>query len=131
MRDSNDLKADASPWSAQINRETWLELTALCERVVDTLGLVGPVLELAQDKSEAEQLRHLRAIKKLSQQGHQALKLFAFHWAALHEQIQKERLKDNQEVFDDITLAAQKMSEHEPLPSLNSEKRGSVATHED
>jgi hypothetical protein len=123
MNDRNDSKADDSPWSAQIDRETWLELTALCERVVDTLGLVGPVLELAQDKSEAEQLRHLRAIKKLSQQGHRALKLFAFHWAALHEQIQKERMKDNQEAFDDIILAAHEISEHEPLRRLNSEKR--------
>jgi transcriptional regulator with XRE-family HTH domain len=42
--------------------DTWFELSTLCKQIVDSLGLVGPVLELAANKSEAEQLMYLRAI---------------------------------------------------------------------
>ena len=55
-------------WKAQIDEESWLELTFLFERVVDTLGVIAPVLELAKTKNADEKIGHLER-SRTSQSG--------------------------------------------------------------
>jgi transcriptional regulator with XRE-family HTH domain len=89
-----------------IDWDTWLELSKLCERVVDSFGVIGPILELAKDKSEVEQLRHLGAIRERSNEGHLALTQFAKLWACLDEQIFKEEQQSSPTSFEALRQAA-------------------------
>jgi hypothetical protein len=109
MRDSNQSNTDRKIWQAHIDRDSWLQLLNLCERIVETLGLVGPIIALAKDKSEREQVRCLMAIKNMSVDGHLALKKFAEIWTNLNEQIMKDAAQYSSENFDDILHEAQRL----------------------
>jgi transcriptional regulator with XRE-family HTH domain len=89
-----------------IDRETWLELSRLSERIIDSFGLIGPILQLAKDKCEVEQLRHLGAIKEIFHEGHLALTQFANLWSRLDEQIFEEEQQSSPKNFDPVPQAA-------------------------
>jgi hypothetical protein len=106
MNDANKMELANSILSIQIDGDTWLQLSALCDRLLGSLGLVGPILELAQVKSETEQVRHLCAIKDRALNGQAALKQFARLWADLAEQVIKDRIPPGAGNFEDILEAA-------------------------
>jgi hypothetical protein len=112
MSDAKEFVADGSTWRAQIDKETWLELSSQCERVVDSFGSVGPILEFAQQKSEVEQLRCLMVVKRISTEGFQALKKFAQLWADLNMQVFRDGMQSNSECFEDLLEAARQ----NPIP---------------
>ena len=89
-----------------IGLDTWLELSRLCERVVDSYGVIGPILELAKGKSEMEQLRHLMAIKTSFNEGHLALSQFANLWARLDGEIFEAEQQSSPKSFDPLLQAA-------------------------
>jgi len=94
--------------------DTWFELSTLCKQIVDSLGLVGPVLELAKNKSEAEQLMHLRTIKDSSIKGHVALTRFAHLWASIEERAYKEGVQVSPEEVERL----RKEARQNPIPRL-------------
>ena len=104
-------------WHAQIDEETWLELTFLFERVVDTLGVIAPVLELAKTKNATEKIRHLRAIADLAIRGQHALKAFGQRWALVQEENQKPSAVGDMEDFADIFQAAHQIPSPNPPPN--------------
>jgi transcriptional regulator with XRE-family HTH domain len=89
-----------------IDWDAWLKLSRLCERIVDSFGLIGPVLDLAKDKSEVEQVKHLVAIKEMLNEGHLALTQFANLWARLDGQIFKEKQQSSPKSFVALPQAA-------------------------
>jgi hypothetical protein len=109
MSDSKQSNTDGKIWQANIDRGSWLQLLSLCEQIVETLGLVGPIIALAKDKSEGEQVRCLMAIKEISVDGHLALKKFAEIWTSVNEQIMKDARQYSSENFDDILHEARKL----------------------
>ena len=86
MSHANKTTENARIWRAQIDKATWLDLTRLCERIVDSFGLIGPISELGMEKSDAKRLKSLIAIRDITAEGHAALKAFAVLWARLDEQ---------------------------------------------
>jgi hypothetical protein len=102
MNNFKQSSTDRRIWQASIDRGSWLQLLNLCEQIVETLGLVGPIIALSKDKSEREQLRCLMAIKDMSVDGHLALKKFAELWTSLNEQFMKDAEQYSSENFDDI-----------------------------
>jgi hypothetical protein len=109
VSDSKQSNTDHEIWQANIDRDSWMQLLYLCERIVETLGLVGPILELAKNKSEREQMRCLMAIKNMSVEGYLALKKFAEIWTSLNQQIMKDAAQHSSENFDDILHEARKV----------------------
>jgi hypothetical protein len=103
--DNNSLPVDKAG-RLQIEKDSWLELTRLCERVIDSFGVIGPMLELAKDKSDAEKLKSLLAIKEISTEGHAALKEFAVLWARLDEQAYTEGIRFCPEDLEDLRQEA-------------------------
>jgi hypothetical protein len=93
MSEPNNSLLDDNASRIQIEKDTWLELTRLCERIVDSFGLIGPMLELAKDKSDGEQLKSLVAIRNISTEGYAALKEFALLWARLDEQAHRDGIR--------------------------------------
>jgi hypothetical protein len=93
--------------TVQIDREAWVELTFLLNRVFDTLGVIAPVLELAKFRKPTEKMRHLRAVTDLAFRGQKALKAFGQRWALVQEENQKRPVAEDLEDFEDIYLAAQ------------------------
>ncbi len=123
MKDALGLEDVAKNWQAQIDGETWQELTRLFERVVDTLGLIAPVLDLARNKKdEKEKLRHYRTITDLAFRGHRALKAFSQRWAAVQEESLKGRATRDLEDFADIYQAAHRISNQDLQPNSGSAK---------
>jgi hypothetical protein len=104
---------------AQVDRDTWQQLSGLCTRIVGTFGLIEPILDLAKDKGDEEQLRRLRLIKFLSQTGHRALKQFARLWTEMDEQFRRDELQNNAGEFDDILQEARQ----NPIPETPLEFR--------
>jgi hypothetical protein len=102
MSDEKQSNTNHKILQANIDRGSWLQLLSLCEQIVETLGLVGPIIALAKDKSEREQVRCLKAIKEISVDGHLALKKFAEIWTSVNEQIMKDAGQYSSENFDDI-----------------------------
>jgi hypothetical protein len=125
MRDAHSLDEVGGNWQVQIDGETWRELTGLFERVVDTLGLIAPVLELAKDKNEKGKLRHYRAVTDLAFRGQRALKAFSQRWAVVQEESLKGPATKNLEDFADIYVAARRFAN--PNPSPNSDSREASA----
>jgi hypothetical protein len=109
MSNSKQSSTDHKIWQANIDRGSWLQLLSLCEQIVNTLGLVGPIIALAKDKSEREQVRCLMAIREMSVDGYVALKKFAEVWTSLNEQIMKDAAEYSSENFDDILDEARKV----------------------
>jgi hypothetical protein len=102
MNNFKQSSTDHRILQASIDRGSWLQLLNLCEQIVETLGLVGPIIALSKDKSEREQVRCLKAIKDMSVDGHLALKKFAELWTSLNEQFMKDAARYSSENFDDI-----------------------------
>ena len=109
MSDPKESNTDHKIWQANIDRGSWLQLLNLCEQIVETLGLVGPIIGLAKNKSDREQVRCLMAIKEISDPGYLALKKFAALWTSLNEQIMKDAAQYSSENFDDILNEARKV----------------------
>jgi hypothetical protein len=107
MKDAHGVEEVSKNWQVQIDGETWQELTRLFERVVDTLGVIAPVLDLARNKDEKEKLRHDRAVADLAFRGHRALKAFSQRWALVQEENRRRPAMEGMEDFDDIFQAAQ------------------------
>ena len=93
-------------WILQLDRDTWREFTDLSERLVETIGLVEPMLELANQADQTERVRYLQAAWYLSGRGHKSLKLFARRWAELQECADIQHLNPA-EAFADLIQAAQ------------------------
>jgi hypothetical protein len=74
----------------RIDRDAWLELSIQCSRAVASVGVVGTVLKLAEERPEAERLKCLMAIKDVCIEAHLELTKFANLWAAVDEQTLKE-----------------------------------------
>jgi hypothetical protein len=107
-------------WQTHIDGNTWQELTLLFERVVDTLGTIAPVLELAKNKKTAEEkMRHLRAVADLAFRGQRALKAFSQRWATVQEENLKIQESNNLEDFADILRAAQQIPSPNPPPNTD------------
>lgn len=104
-------------WRAQIDGETLRKLTWLFERVVDTLGMIAPVLELAKNRNTEEKIRHLKAVTALAFRGHLALKAFSLEWALLLEECEKRSLLPYMEDFADILQEAKQITISDPPPS--------------
>jgi hypothetical protein len=102
MKEGEKLDINNNSWTIQIDADTWLHLSTLCDRLVGSLGLVGPILELAKVKSETEQLRHLNAIKDRALSGQATLKQFARLWPDLAEQVGKGGMTLGAGNFEDI-----------------------------
>ena len=117
MSDDNNSLPVEKAGGVQIEKDTWLELTRLCERVIDSFGVIGPMLELAKDKSDAEQLKSLLAIKDISTEGHAALKEFAVLWARLDEQAYKQGIRFYREDLEDLRQEAR----WNPVPEMRLE----------
>jgi len=47
--------------TVQIDRGTLLVLLSLCKRMIDTFGLIAPVLELAREEYEVDHVWHFSA----------------------------------------------------------------------
>jgi transcriptional regulator with XRE-family HTH domain len=106
-QENPDLPKLATPGSTHaIDWDAWLELTRLCERIIDSYGVIGPILELAKDKSEVEQLRHLGAIREIVNDGHLALTQFANLWSRLDGQIFEEGQQSRPKSFEPLLQAA-------------------------
>ena len=108
--------------SARIDRETLAELTILVDRIVNTLGTIAIVLELAKSKSVEEKKRHLRAVVDLAFRGSQALKAFLRQWALVledEEEEEKHLSRRHMEDFADIFEEAKHMAIPRPAPSLD------------
>ncbi len=103
-------------WQTQIDGETLRKLTWLFERVVDTLGVIAPVLELAKNRSMEEKMRHLKAVTALAFRGHQALKAFSMQWSLLLEESKKHSSPPYLEDFFDILQEAKKIVIPDPPP---------------
>jgi hypothetical protein len=106
MKNNNQKVPEKKLCHPQIDTDTWLELSGLCTRIVGTFGIIEPILDLAEDKGDAEKLRRLRLIKYLSQTGSGALKKFARLWTELHEQIRRDELQNQTQEFEDILQEA-------------------------
>jgi len=115
-------------WQLQIDEETWIELTFLFERVVDTLGVIAPVLDLAKNKNATEKMRHLRAVADLAFRGQRALKAFGQRWALVQEENRNRPPIGDMEDFADIFQAAQQIPSANPQP--NSDSVIAEATHD-
>jgi hypothetical protein len=109
MSDPKESNTNHKIWHANIDRGSWLQLLNLCEQIVETLGLVGPIIGLAKNKSDREQVRCLMAIKDISDAGYLALKKFAALWTSLNEQIMKDAAQYSSENFDDILHEARRV----------------------
>jgi hypothetical protein len=107
----------AGNWRAQIDGETLRKLTWLFERVVDTLGMIAPVLELAKNRKTEEKMRHLKAVTALAFRGHLALKAFSMQWALLLEECEKRSSLPYMEDFADILQEAKQITISDPPPS--------------
>jgi hypothetical protein len=118
MSDTNSSRLDDHALRVQIEKNTWLELTKLCERIVDSFGVIGPKLDLAKDKSDAEKLESIVAIKEISTKGHAALKEFAVLWARLDEQAYKQGIRICPEDLEDLRQEAR----WNPIPELGLEQ---------
>jgi hypothetical protein len=114
---------------ASIDRGSWLQLLNLCEQIVETLGLVGPIIALAKDKSEREQVRCLMAIRDMSVDGHLALKQFTELWTSLNEQFMKDAALYSSENFDDILHEA-RMARLSSVSGSGLSVRGKAASHD-
>ena len=110
-------------WQAQIDQETWMELTRSFERVVDTLGMIAPVLELSKDKSEHEKSRYFRAVTDLAFNGHRALRAFSQRWAVVQEGNLKGWSTKDSVDFSDIYPCAHQNSSSDPPSILDSARR--------
>jgi hypothetical protein len=99
---------------ARIDRETLAELTILFDRVVDTLGTIAPVLELAKNKSAEEKKRHFRAVLDLAFRGHHALKALLRQWALILEDNEKPVFWLRMEDFADIFKEAKQITIPKP-----------------
>src|ERR1700690_2029542 len=108
MKNPQSLEMADKNWNAQIDGETWKELTRLFERVVDTLGVIAPVLEIAKGKGDTEKVRHYRAVTDLAFRGQQALRAFSQRWAVVQEENLESKRTGDLEDFADIYLAAQR-----------------------
>ena len=112
---------------ARIDQETFAELNTLFNRVVDTLGTIAPVLELAKKKNATEKARHLRAVVDLAFRGHHALKAFSRQWALVLEENEKPFFRAHMEDFADIIDKAKQIAIPDQPPSLDTGK--TEATH--
>ena len=72
-------------WTREIDNVTWLELSILCEQLIDNLGLILPRLELMSKEDT-----HTRTLLGVSLRGHKALRKFARRWAELEEHGREE-----------------------------------------
>jgi len=90
----------------EIDFETWQELTRGFDRIVDTFGLIAPVLELAKGKTPDERIRHLRFVNELAYRGHRALVALAQRLAAVQREIESDPPKRDVEDFSDILQLA-------------------------
>jgi hypothetical protein len=106
MKNARVVGEAGSNWQAQIDGDTWEELTRLLDRVADTLGTIAPVLDLAKNKTEKEKLRHFRAVTDLASRGHRALKAFSQRWAMVLEESRNSRETMDLEDFSDIYVCA-------------------------
>jgi len=94
-----------------------MELTFLFERVVDTLGMIAPLLDLAKNRSATEKMRYLRAITDLAFRGQRALKAFGQRWAYVQEENRNHPPMTGVEDFADIFQEAKQVSIPELPPS--------------
>ena len=117
MKDVHGVEEVNKNWQVQIDGETWQELTRLFEHVVDTLGVIAPVLDLARNKDEKEKLRHNRAVADLAFRGHRALQAFSHRWALVQEENRRRPAMEGMEDFADIFQAAQQLPSPNPPPS--------------
>jgi len=62
--------------AVRIDRETLEELITLSKRTIDTFGLIAPVLELAREEYELDQVWHFSAAEVLSLEGREAMEKF-------------------------------------------------------
>jgi len=99
---------------ARIDQETLAELNILFNRVVNTLGTIAPVLELAKNKNATEKKRHLRAVVDLAFRGHHALKAFSQQWALVLEENEKPFFRPCMEDFADIFQEAKQITIPKP-----------------
>lgn len=116
MKNAHSLDETGRNWQAQIDGETLRRLTWLCHRVVDTLGMIAPVLELAKNCKKEEKRRHLQTVVALAYRGHLALKAFSQQWALLLEESQKHLLPPYMEDFADILQKAEQITIADPPP---------------
>jgi hypothetical protein len=100
-------------FTARINCDTWTQPSILHTRIIRTLGLIEPMLELSEEKGLVELLRRLSAIRELSQNGHSALVKFFRLWVDLEDQVWGVE-KRNPEVFEDILAEARQ----NPIPEI-------------
>jgi len=94
--------------------------------VVDTLGTIAPVLELAKNRNTEEKIRHLKAVTALAFLGHQALKSFSLQWSLFLEECEKRSLPPYMENFADILQEAEQIIIPDPPPGS---VEGSDAAH--
>jgi hypothetical protein len=76
MKGLDQLKSPRQNSGIQINRKTLVEVLALRKRVLETFGLIGPVLKLVRDEDVLGQIRHLRTVELLSLEGKQMVDRF-------------------------------------------------------
>jgi hypothetical protein len=91
----------------------------LLERVVDTLGVIAPVLELAKNKNATGKMRCFRAVADLAFRGQRALKAFSQRWAVVQEENLKSQGTNDLENFADLFQAAQQISSPDPPPNTD------------
>jgi hypothetical protein len=121
MKNAHDVEEVSEHRQVQIDGETWQELTRLFEQVVDTLGTIAPVLDLASNKKdEKEKLRHNRAVADLASRGHRALKAFCQRWALVEEESRKRPVVEGAEDFGDIFQAARQLPSTDLSPGSKS-----------
>jgi len=101
---------------ARIDQETLTDLTISFDRVVNTLGTIAAVLELAKNKSVAEKKRHLRAVVDLAFRGHRALKAFSRQWALVLEENKEPFFRPSMDDFAAIFEEAKHITIPDPPP---------------
>ena len=72
-QDSDPLRENSA---VPIDRTTLLELLSLCNRTLDTFGLIAPMLKLAREEHELDHLCNLSVAEVLSLEGNEALEKF-------------------------------------------------------
>jgi hypothetical protein len=120
MKDLDQLKSPRQNSGIQIDRETLVEVLALRKRVLETFGLIGPVLKLVRDEDVLGQIRHLRTVELLSLEGKQMVDRFASLCTNLYSSSGSKNSVPPPKNLD----AARKAARRNPIPETRLRQSG-------
>lgn len=105
--------------SASMDLETWLELSTLLDRVVDTLGLIAPLVQLSESQDDSERSRTLELIKSASLRGDEARKTAVVRWATVFGRAAREEMERESEKLKEGVILVQNASSGRPKSTPN------------